>query len=72
MVILQRTAVWRGIIFYILSKKWLLSSCNEIENIFLQCNINHINAMAWSIKETLVITGKDAKRFAEKMVNLNR
>lgn len=36
----------------------------------LQCNINHINAMAQPIKETPVVTGKDAKRFAEKMANL--
>ena len=35
----------------------------------LQCNINHINAMARPIKETPVVTGKDAKRFAEKMAN---
>ncbi|EFR55859.1 hypothetical protein BFAG_04558 [Bacteroides fragilis 3_1_12] len=33
-------------------------------------NINHINTMARPIKETPVITGKDTKRFAEKMVNL--
>lgn len=32
----------------------------------MQCNINHINAMARPIKETPVVTGKDAKRFAEK------
>ena len=36
----------------------------------LQCNINHINAMARPIKETPVVTGKDAKRFSEKMANL--
>jgi hypothetical protein len=35
----------------------------------LRCNINHINAMARPIKETPVVTGKDAKRFAEKMAH---
>ena len=40
------------------------------EIVSLRCNINHIDAMARPIKETPVVTGKDAKRFAEKMANL--
>ena len=33
----------------------------------MRCNINHINAMARPIKETPVVTGKDAERFAENL-----
>lgn len=36
----------------------------------MHLNINYINAMARPIKETPVITGKDAKRFAAQMANL--
>lgn len=49
-----------------LSKNRLISFYNERKMVSLQCNINHINAMARPIKETPVVTGKDAKRFAEK------
>ena len=40
------------------------------EIVSLRCSINHVDAMARPIKETPVVTGKDAKRFAEKMANL--
>lgn len=61
--------LFREILMY-LSKNSHIHFLDEEKELSLQRNINHINAMARPIKETPVLTGKDAKRFAEKMENL--